>query len=300
MEVFMSFDTMTKILDAAVANGGTFTVGYLDGRGPGSYTLGTGHHVVSPQTGKLTIAAGQVAFSFGASLITITNNTGQSIPAGSTLIIQVERFGASEVGRVARFACPGSMGVLTPTIISLGAPIASDADGIVASQNCTVANGLATGINGALASGGVCVLDVPRAIVAAWTNTAVLTVTGTDEYGRRIRQSSASGTTMTGTKAFKTITGVSTSADITGLTVGTGKVLGLPVFLPGTGLVIRELQDGAAATAGTIVAGVTSVATATTGDVRGTYAPNGNPNGALSFQLIAMLENVDDRGVAQF
>lgn len=296
----MSFDTMTKILDAAVANGGTFTVGYLDGRGPGNYTLGTGHHVVSPQTGKLTIAAGQVAFSFGASSITITNNTGQSMPGGATIIVQVERFGASEVGRVARFASPGKMGVLTPTIISLGTPIASDADGIVASQACTAVGGLATGINGALASGGVCVLAEARAIVAAWTGTAVLTVTGTDEYGEAISQSSASGTSLTGTKAFKTITGVSTSADITGLTVGTGKVLGLPVFLPGTGVVIRELQDGTAATAGTIVAGVTSAATATTGDVRGTYAPNSNPNGSLSFQLIALLENVDGRGVAQF
>ena len=51
---------------------------------------------------------------------------------------------------------------------------------------------------------------------------------------------------------------------------------------------------------GTFTAGVTSVATATTGDVRGTYAPVSTPDGALTYQLLAWLPNPLDRGVAQF
>jgi hypothetical protein len=184
--------------------------------------------------------------------------------------------------------------------VTLGRPIASAANAIVLSQAATLASGLATGINGALAAGGVATLDVPRAVVAAWTNTAVLTVTGTDEYGAVIRESSASGTSFTGKKAFKTITSVTTSADITGLTVGTSKVLGLPMWLASAGEVLRELQDGATATAGTLVAGDVATATATTGDVRGTYAPNSNPNGTLLFEVIAAVRSTEYRGVPQF
>jgi hypothetical protein len=151
-----------------------------------------------------------------------------------------------------------------------------------------------------LASGGAVTLDVPRAIVAAWTGAAVLTVTGTDEYGAVMAESSASGTSLTGKKAFKTITGVKTSANITGLTVGTGKVLGLPVFLPSPAEVMRELEGGAIATAGTLVAGVTTTQSATTGDVRGTYAPSSTPDGLKAFELIVALRSVEYKGATQF
>jgi hypothetical protein len=125
-------------------------------------------------------------------------------------------------------------------------------------------------------------------------------VTGTDEYGNVLVESSASGTSLTGNKAFKTITGISVSADVTGLTVGTGTKLGLPAFLADTVDVLREILDGAAATAGTIVAGVIATATATTGDVRGTYTPNSAPNGTRVYELIAALRNPAFKGAAQF
>jgi len=137
--------------------------------------------------------------------------------------------------------------------------------------------------------------------VAAWTGTAVLTVTGTDEFGNTVVESSASGTSMAGKKAFKTVTSVVPSANITSATVGTGDVLGLPAFLPGAGRVLAELEDGAAATAGTLVAGVrTTPATATTGDVRGTYDPNSAADGSKAFELVVALDDPSDKGVAQY
>lgn len=127
-----------------------------------------------------------------------------------------------------------------------------------------------------------------------------MTVTGKDVYGNTIVETSASGTSMAGKKAFKTITSVVPSANITGATVGTGDVLGLPMFLPGTAYVLKELQDGAAATAGTVVAGVSTAATATSGDIRGTYDPNAACNGALVFDLIVALGDPDYKGIAQY
>src|SRR5690606_6346890 len=118
-------------------------------------------------------------------------------------------------------------------------------------------------LDGALVSGGEAVFDVPRNVVAAWTGTAVCTVTGKDEYGETVVESSGSGTSMTGKKALKKVTDVSFSAAVTSATVGTGDVLGLPVFLPDSVYVLAELEDGAAASPGTIVAGVSSAATAT-------------------------------------
>jgi hypothetical protein len=142
-------------------------------------------------------------------------------------------------------------------------------------------------------------MDVPRNVVAAWTNTATITVVGTDEYGTVISETSGSGTSFTGKKAFKTVTSVNPSVTIAAATVGTGGVLGLPVCLPFIGAVTRELEDGIAATAGTLVKADQTKATATTGDVRGTYVPNSALNGAKSFQLFVSLPDAGYRGVTQ-
>jgi hypothetical protein len=241
-----------------------------------------------------------VSFSFGSSEVTVTNLTGQTIPAGAELVVQLDRIGPNEGNFNLPFANPDQMAELKTVVVSLGAPIASAANNIVASQAATALSGLATGINGAIAANGAAVLDVPRAVVAAWTGTAVVTVHGFDQYGNAMRESSASGTSLTGKKAFKRVTNVTTSADITGLTVGTGKVLGLPVFLPGAGHILRTLQNGAIPTQGTIVAGDLTTPSATTGDVRGTYAPNTNPNGSNSIQIILALDDVAFKGLPQF
>jgi hypothetical protein len=292
-----SFDVIETTLASAVADAGTFTVGYPTGKTPGHYQGGKDHRVNSFGYGELRALDGEVSMSFDAAVVTITNNSGVSLAAGTKLWVQLDIMGADEEQTVAD---PETMVPATLMTINLGAPDAADADGAVASQACTAASGLATGINGALASGGVATFDVPRAAVAAWTGTAVLTITGTDYYGNTVVESSASGTSLTGKKAFKTITAVTTSADITGLTVGTGDVIGLPVFLPQTGMVLREMEDGAAPTAGTLVAGVTTTATATTGDVRGTYDPNSACDGAKAFQLVIAVPDPAFKGVAQY
>jgi hypothetical protein len=57
-------------------------------------------------------------------------------------------------------------------------------------------------------------------------------------------ESSASGTSFTGKKAFATVTKVKVSADVTALTVGTGNVLGLPDLLPEAALVVIKRTAG--------------------------------------------------------
>jgi len=295
-------DVVRMQLGSDVADAGTFTVSYPSGRGSGNYSGGSDHRVVSMKYGALSSAAGDVSFSFGASAATVTNSTGSTLEAGTEIFVELDRFGDDYRGtHGVLFANAGKMMDVDAYLLTLGAPIASDADGVATSQACTSAGGLATGINGALASGGVATFDVPRNVVAAWTTSAKLTITGTDEYGVTIVEETASaGTSHTGKKAFKTVTDIQSSVDITGLTVGTAKVLGLPVFLGGAGYVLSELQDGAKAAAGTVVAGVSATATATTGDVRGTYAPNATPDGSKAFNLLVVLDDPSNTGVTQF
>ena len=172
--------------------------------------------------------------------------------------------------------------------IDFGAPATADADGVAASQAVVVLTTPLAVINGALASGGVATFDVPRNVVAAWTGTAVVTITGTDRYGRTMVESSASGTSLAGKKAFKTVTSVSFSADVTGATVGSGDVLGLPFRVNANGVVAARANG--AIDAGTFVAAVTTEpATATTGDVMGTFDPAVALNGTNTVGLLVVI-----------
>jgi hypothetical protein len=166
-------------------------------------------------------------------------------------------------------------------------PATASATAVCAAQAIAAA-GNAT-INGASASGGVATLDVARAVNVDSTNagdtTQTVTVTGTDYWGQAQTETiTMNGTTaVAGLKAFKTITAVAVSAALAGnLTVGSTDVFGLPYRITDAGYIIRVGWAGALAEdAGTFVAAdTTSPATATTGDVRGTYDPSSAANGS--------------------
>lgn len=287
--------TVQTTLGSAVADSGTFNVSYPSGTNKGTFYGGIGHRM---SVAKVAYAA-PVGFTvtLNATNVTITNNSGATWAAGAAINLELqipgEHLSYLDSGQAKRAVPCGQM-------INLGAPITADADGVSASQDVVVATTPLALINGALASGGAVTLDVPRNIVGAWTGAAVVTVTGTDEYGEAMVEASASGTSFTGKKAFKTVTRVSFSANVTSATVGTGVVLGLPVFLPGLGYVVKELMDGAVATAGTVVAGIVAKQTATTGDIRGTYVGNSAPDGARVYQLVVALQDTIARGTAQY
>jgi len=142
-------------------------------------------------------------------------------------------------------------------LLNLGSPGAAVANNILLSASVLAATLAATVLTGALVSGGIATVDARtgRNVVAAWTGASVLTVRGFDMYGKAMSESSASGTSFTGKKAFKTITSIQFSADVTLCTIGTGVVIGLPSCVLNAAFVLKESMDGAAAVAGTIAAG---------------------------------------------
>lgn len=162
-------------------------------------------------------------------------------------------------------------------------PILGVANSIITSSAITA--GTPATLNGTIVAAGVATLDVARNIVAAWTTTSIMTVTGTDIYGQTQTESSASGTTMTGKKTFATITAVNVSVSVTAATVGSGNVLGLPFRLVSGEIFAKQFNDAPDAST-VVVADVTQPATATTGDVRGTVTIAGTLNGSSFVSLL--------------
>lgn len=295
--------TAEVLLAVALVASGTVAVAYPAGFEENHFAL-TGHKISILNGGELVQTDNfTVALNAGEAVITL--GAGEAtIPVGSTLFVQLNQKGNRDDVDLAAIAGLTGARVSRRQLveINLGAPDAQDVDGVFTA--ISQAAGAIT-LDGALATDGVVTFDVPRNITvdSGGADTAVITFTGTDEFGAVIVEAiTANGTTVVqGKKAFKTITGaVSDATTANGVFAGTGDILGLPVFLPNSAFIIKELEDGASATAGTVVAGVVVKATATTGDVRGTYLANSTPDGALNLSVLVSLEDPEYLGSSQF
>lgn len=236
-------------LASAVADAGTFTLSYPDRLAPEVGQFNEGDFYLAMQH-KLVMNQAELSFpddfdlTFGTSSITVTNKTGSTWAVGSAWRLNLNQDGRA----VYRENATSAVGGRTVKRVGRGAvvrfcvtPDVLDADGVCASQSVAAAASFV--LDGALVSGGVAIMDVPRCLQAAWTTTSVLTITGKDEYGNTIVETSASGTSHYGTKAFAKVTSISSSASITSATVGTTDTLGLPVFLPSRNNVLRVARD---------------------------------------------------------
>ena len=131
-------------------------------------------------------------------------------------------------------------------------------------------------------------LDVPRAVSIFLTTAGTArtyTVAGYDYYGQAMSENilTVANATTSGLKAFYQIASVTglVGGSSTAVTVGTTDKLGLPLRVIDGGYIARSGWAGALAEdAGTFVAAdMTTPATTTTGDVRGTYIPSSATNG---------------------
>lgn len=244
----MSFKTSETVVGTPIATSGTKTFSYPAGTSAGSFAA-YGHKLWVDKFQRLLSSPSDFTVSFGASEITVTYLGSTTIPTGARLNAQfnIEGVDSNESAQAAvAEADIKRTAVGTVTRVTLGSPDAADADGYCVSQNLTALGVFSVSVTAAAAIAAAAlagVPDVPRNVVAAWTGTAVLTVTGKDEYGNTIVESSGSGTSFTGKKAFAEVTDISVSANVTSLTVGTGNVFGLPSFLSNEASVI-SVKEG--------------------------------------------------------
>lgn len=106
---------------ADVANGATFTTAYPTGSNQASLLGTTGGQLVVNQDKypQAASGAGTFAAAFGASLITITNNTGQTLVAGTDIRLS---FGKTDRKGSYNAAVPGA----APTALTAATGTASD------------------------------------------------------------------------------------------------------------------------------------------------------------------------------
>lgn len=130
---------------------------------------------------------------------------------------------------------------------------------------------------------------------------------GIDLYGRPmiedIHGPTAESGRADGNKAFTQLNKISVKGECVGeISVGTGSKLGLPVFLPAPGFVIRETLDGVTVIGGTIVPGETRYPTAFTNDTRGTYTPPRPQelDGRTAVHLLVSLPSPGNIGLPDF
>lgn len=298
-----SFKVVTVTLSSAVATSGTFTVTYPTGTDAAWFISGVAH-TLQALGNTFTAPADFRISSFGADAATVTWLNATTLPAGTVLYVQLNIPGP-ETYRKRSPVVDDNLRPVFPYRLILGTPVVADVNGVCEAQSDTGAHTLT--LDGALVTGGVAVMDVPRNLVAdsGGADSAVLTITGTDVDGNTLVENiTLNGTTaVPGKKAFKTVTSVTSSATIAnGAFLGTGDVLGLPVYIGSTSDVVGELEDGATATGGTVVEGLApnTKSTATTADVRGTYDPNSAADGSKAFELLVLLSDPEYAGNPQF
>lgn len=192
---------------------------------------------------------------------------------------------------------PGA--ISSPVFIYEITPAALSSNAISTTQAVAAAGNLT--ITGALATAGVATMDVPRCVTitsASGTDvTQTATFTGTDTYGiATVETVSLSGlSTVSGLKAFKTVSKVAMSAATTGnVTAGSGDKFGVPYRINKLGS-LQAFWDATwnSGSGTTTVAVTTSPATATTGDVRGTYLPATASDGTRTLALWVYADNFD-------
>ena len=329
----MSFVISTVTVASAVSNGGTLTFGYpsipasrtatypypfdanhgatdLAASGavgayqtqPGDFYNSNGHKAYSSGNQAALVFGLDFTLTFNAlaSGITFTYQGASVLPVGSVVTLQLE-FPGQDNGAVFKDDSRVAHGALAPVaVVRFGSPAAGSATAVL--------NAVADAGTALVALATPYVTDYPRAlsIKSSTTDTTqTITIRGFDEYGQAMTETlSLNGTTaVNGKKAWKTVVSYQASAALAGnLSIGTINVFGFPFVVEAAGYVIQDLTDGAkSGTAGTFVAGVAgTVPTATTGDVRGTYAPNTTPNAAHAYEVMVACPDPNQLGLTQF
>lgn len=201
--------------------------------------------------------------------------------------------GRSLFGTITDFGAP-----VSPSQVYDVVPVALVTNGLAQAQAVAGAGNLT--LNGSLVTGGVGVFDVircPRIVSSdAGDTTQLATFYGFDYYGVALTSTvTLNGTTpVIAPKAMKTVTRVAINAACAGnISAGSSDSLGLPFRADAVGYVQINYNSTVITASTGFTAAVTTAASATTGDVRGTYALQSASDAAKRFVANILIKNPD-------
>jgi len=282
------YNTPAGTLSADVATSGTFTVTVPAPYDNGSFIGALDHRLTINGVPYVSPTGFSIAIS--GSTATITNRSTATWKSGSAFVLQLNQLGdAAATRQPARLADRAFLGYVR--VVPIGAPAASSATAVLTATAFASATSVAP-TTSAVPGAGIGGRALKIVSSNAGDTTQTITITGKDAFGVTITEAiAANGTTIVnGKKAFSTVTSIASSAALAGnLSVGTINVFGLPVPMNMLGLVIKDLTNGSTSgTGGTFVAADVTAGgpTTTSGDARGTYAPNTAPDGTNYYHVL--------------
>jgi hypothetical protein len=242
--------------------------------------LVTGLRVLEPPNLSMTA-------SIAGNVLTLTNSGSGLLTIGSVLSGTSVASGQTVIGAGTGSLIPGT-GLTGTYIVSIPQTVASTT--IVGVAGIAGVPRIPFGPSGTVQLYNPwCSLARNVRITTASGDTAVYTVSGYDIYGYPMTEAiTANGaTTVSGKKAFKWISSVVPVGTVGAtVTVGTGDVFGFPLY-SGSFYDLNITWAGANITATTgYTAGVTTAASSTTGDVRGTYAVQSASDGTKELVIV--------------
>lgn len=259
----------TTLTITAILSGDPIQIGqYVGGTGGGGVSAGTiitAYGTATGGVGTYTVNNSQTVTS---TTLTFSGDSYLADPSQMDL-------GVGPLGRVYVWDCV-PQALQTANIAASQAPAAAGALTLTAG----------TSARSIVRADGVTViqLNTPRALQVNTSTTArAITVSGYDYYGQAMTETitvSVAGTPVNGKKAFYQVASATITGSATAVTIGTTDILGLPIRCFDAGFIVKVgWNNTLAQDAGTFVAADMATATATTGDVRGTYVPSSASNG---------------------
>ncbi len=296
----MPYVPVNLVLDRDLPQGDVITIPYPRGKNEGSFfsainhNMGIeGHFYLCPRDFIVTMKKDHFALHWRGS---------RDLKQGTLLNIQLEEPGGDFYLDPKRGTTILNMVQSSMYLVNLGGPRVENANLYVRSTHFD-------GTGGPLNVSGEQPYTPRNAVIhSTQDNTdCVFTISGADLYGRPLVETiigpTAEAGRSDGNKAFADIQSVHVTGECHGeISVGSGSKLGLPVFLPSPGFVMREMLDGVAINGGDIIPGETNVPKADTGDTRGTYTPPRPQelDGSTAIHLLLSLPSPGNIGLPDF
>lgn len=266
----MPYVPVNLLLDRDVPRGDTLNIPYPRGKNEGSFFSAINHNLgidgqfyLCPKDFIVTMKQDHLAFHWHGP---------KDLRRGMLLNLQLEEPGGDFYFDQKRGTTILNMVQSSLYLVNLGGPRVENANLFVRSQ--------AVIGNAPLPLSGEQPYTSRNVVIHSTQDNShcIFRLEGVDLYGRpmveEIKGPSEETGRTDGAKAFTKLTKITVKGECRGeISVGTGSRLGLPVFLPAAGFVIRETMNGVAVAGGVVTPGETRFPTATTSDTRGTYSP---------------------------
>lgn len=296
----MPFTVLNIITDEPIAPGSELTFDYPAGKGRDRY-LGASMHTLSFE-GTFHRAPKDFTVIFSEEKIKVYWNSNRTIPPQRILTIQLDEplsgsYQDERSGQIVPNLVRSQM-----FILDLGRPTAPRQEQF------------ASELSFAAMRKQVMQQDIPLTPMRNVTITAhdevaegtVAMVRGLDLYNRPLCEALtlAGDNTVCGNKCFRYVLEVELNQSSNApLSIGIGDKLGFPVFMPGSGYVMKYFVNSRGLAGGQIVPGhEQSLPDATTPDVRGSFTPPDDiaMDGVNHFQLLVSLFNATHIGLNEY